>query len=58
MSDFLFPKGAPQRGIFCNRTLNLRSVGAIGYDMDYTLIQYKVVEWEGVAFHHAREQLL
>ncbi len=58
MSDFLFPKGAPQRGIFCNRTLNMRSLGAIGYDMDYTLIQYKVVEWEAVAFRHAREQLL
>ena len=58
MSDFLFPKGAPQRGVFCNRTLNLRSLGAIGYDMDYTLIQYKVVEWETVAFQHARERLL
>jgi hypothetical protein len=29
MSDFLFTKGAPQRGIICNRTLNLRSVGAM-----------------------------
>jgi HAD superfamily 5'-nucleotidase-like hydrolase len=57
MSDFLFPKGAPQRGVFCNRTLNLRSLGAIGYDMDYTLIQYKVVEWETAAFNHARDRL-
>lgn len=57
MSDFLFPKGAPQRGIFCNRTLNLRAVAAIGYDMDYTLVQYKVVEWETVAFDHARERM-
>ncbi|KAK4354938.1 hypothetical protein RND71_027132 [Anisodus tanguticus] len=28
------------RGIFCSRTLNLRSISAIGYDMDYTLMHY------------------
>ncbi|WP_442978427.1 5'-nucleotidase domain-containing protein, partial [Salinibacter sp.] len=28
------------RGLFCNRTLNLRGIQAIGYDMDYTLIHY------------------
>ncbi|XP_042475619.1 cytosolic purine 5'-nucleotidase isoform X3 [Macadamia integrifolia] len=31
------------RGIFCSRTLNLRSISAIGYDMDYTLIHYNVM---------------
>ena len=31
------------RGIFCSRTLNLRSISAIGYDMDYTLIHYSVM---------------
>lgn len=30
------------RGIFCSRTLNFRSISAIGYDMDYTLVQYNV----------------
>src|SRR5690606_28552637 len=39
-----------ERGMFANRTLNLRSVAAIGYDMDYTLIHYRTEEWEGVAF--------
>ncbi len=34
------------RGVYCNRTLNLRSIRAIGYDMDYTLIHYHVEEWE------------
>ena len=34
------------RQIYCNRTLNLRSIRAIGYDMDYTLIHYRVDEWE------------
>jgi 5'-nucleotidase len=41
------------RGVFANRTLNLRSVAAIGYDMDYTLIHYRTDDWEGAAFEHA-----
>jgi len=45
------------RRIFANRTLNLRSVQAIGYDMDYTLIHYRVEEWERAAFDHARRRL-
>lgn len=45
---------APERGVFCNRTLNLRAVRTIGYDMDYTLVRYKVDEWEQAAFEHAR----
>ena len=48
------PTLPPTRGLFCNRTLNLRGVRAIGYDMDYTLIHYFVDEWERVAFEHAR----
>lgn len=46
-----------QRGIFCNRTLNLRSIKAIGYDMDYTLIHYRVEAWERRAYEHLRHQL-
>ncbi len=45
------------RGLFCNRTLNLRSMRAIGYDMDYTLIHYRVEEWERRAYEHTRERL-
>jgi len=45
------------RGVFCNRTLNLRAIKAIGYDMDYTLIHYHVDVWEGRAYEHARERL-
>jgi 5'-nucleotidase len=44
----------PERGVYANRTLNLRSVEAIGYDMDYTLIHYRTEEWERAAFEHAR----
>jgi HAD superfamily 5'-nucleotidase-like hydrolase len=45
------------RGIFANRTLNLRTVPLVGYDMDYTLIHYHEAEWEGAVFAHAREAL-
>lgn len=46
------------RGIFCNRTLNMRSIKAIGYDMDYTLVHYNVEEWEGRAYKHLKKNLL
>ncbi len=48
----------PERGVFCNRTLNLRSIRSIGYDMDYTLIHYHVDAWEGSAFEHLKQGLL
>jgi len=48
----------PQRSVFCSRTLNMRSLRCIGYDMDYTLIHYKVVEWEGRAYYYAKQNLM
>jgi HAD superfamily 5'-nucleotidase-like hydrolase len=48
------PRG---RGIFCNRTLNLRSLRAIGYDMDYTLVDYRVDAFERMVYAQARERL-
>jgi HAD superfamily 5'-nucleotidase-like hydrolase len=48
------PRG---RGIFCNRTLNLRSVRAVGYDMDYTLVDYRVDAFEQMVYAQARERL-
>ncbi|KAL8161812.1 hypothetical protein V2J09_013301 [Rumex salicifolius] len=45
------------RGIFCSRTLNLRSISAIGYDMDYTLMHYNVTAWEGRAYDYCMENL-
>jgi 5'-nucleotidase len=50
-------RGSLERDVFANRTLNLRSVSAIGYDMDYTLIHYRTEEWEAEAFAHARRLL-
>ncbi|MRG92515.1 HAD-IG family 5'-nucleotidase [Polyangium spumosum] len=60
MSHFDGLPGKPprERGIFCNRTMNMRSIKAIGYDMDYTLIHYQVKEWERLAYEHLRTRLL
>ncbi|MBM3695263.1 MAG: HAD-IG family 5'-nucleotidase [Actinobacteria bacterium] len=46
-----------RRRLFGNRTLNLRRIRAVGYDMDYTLVHYRTEEWEGRAYHHARRLL-
>ncbi len=46
-----------QRRIYCNRTLNLRSIKAVGFDMDYTLVHYRVDRWETEAYERARENL-
>ena len=35
----------------------MRAVQAVGFDMDYTLIHYRVDEWEGAAFRTARDLL-
>jgi HAD superfamily 5'-nucleotidase-like hydrolase len=47
----------PGRGIYTNRTLNLRTVRAIGYDMDYTLVHYDPQAWEAAAYRHLRAKL-
>ncbi len=56
-SDDVGGEFKPERGVFVNRTLNMRSVEAVGYDMDYTLIHYNVDMWEGAAFDEARDLL-
>jgi HAD superfamily 5'-nucleotidase-like hydrolase len=53
-----FTRPPHERWIFCNRTLNLRSIKAIGYDMDYTLIHYHSAVWERAAYEHCKENLL
>ncbi len=46
------------RRLFCNRTLNLRAIEAIGFDMDYTLVHYRVDEWERRAYEHLKKRLI
>jgi 5'-nucleotidase len=45
------------RGLFCNRTLNLRKIRAVGYDMDYTLVHYHVALWEERAHAYVKAGL-
>lgn len=49
---------ASGRGLFSNRTLNLRAVKAVGYDMDYTLVHYHVDVWERRAHEYLKTKLL
>ena len=37
--------------------MNLRSIGVIGYDLDYTLVHYNTLEWEHRAYHYTRLRL-
>ncbi len=53
----LYENPPRSRGIFCNRTLNMRNIRAIGFDMDYTLIHYNVERWEMRAYEHLRRRL-
>jgi 5'-nucleotidase len=47
-----------ERSIFTNRTLNMRSIRAIGYDMDYTLVNYDVKLLEEMAFNQIKKKLI
>jgi HAD superfamily 5'-nucleotidase-like hydrolase len=52
------PRPGPERGVYCNRALNLRgSLRAVGYDMDYTLIHYHAERWERRAYAHLQRKL-
>jgi 5'-nucleotidase len=55
--DDLVRPPPPSRRVFANRTLNLRSIAAVGFDMDYTLIHYRTEEWERRAYEHARADI-
>jgi hypothetical protein len=44
--------------VFCNRELKLSGIRAIGFDMDYTLAQYKQPAFDKLAFDGAKEKLV
>jgi HAD superfamily 5'-nucleotidase-like hydrolase len=48
----------PGRQIYSNRTLNLRTIGAIGYDMDYTLVHYHADVWEQKVYDRLKEMFV
>jgi len=44
--------------VFINRTLNMKQIKAIGFDMDHTLIRYFSEAFEGLAFQFIVEKLV
>jgi hypothetical protein len=44
--------------IFVNRSLHLEKIKFFGFDMDYTLVEYRSPELESVAFNFAVERLI
>lgn len=52
-----WPVPAPQR-VFCNRTLDLGAISAVGFDMDYTLAQYIPETFERLAHDEAAKKLV
>ncbi|KAK9813561.1 hypothetical protein WJX73_007197 [Symbiochloris irregularis] len=48
----------PTRRVFCNRSLNMASIKAIGFDMDYTLAQYRPESFEVLAYELTVEKLI
>eukprot|EP00798_Chlamydomonas_sp_ICE-L_P013214 gene13214-19050_t len=49
-TDSVLPPPLPNKlKIFCNRALNMRQIQAVGFDMDYTLAQYRPETFEALA---------
>ncbi|KAK9271229.1 hypothetical protein L1049_026819 [Liquidambar formosana] len=44
--------------IFCNRSLNMKNIVAVGFDMDYTLAQYKSETFESLAYEGTIRKLV
>nr|VDD62944.1 unnamed protein product [Brassica oleracea] len=47
-----------KKQIFCNRSLNMRNIIAVGFDMDYTLAQYKSETFESLAYEGTVRKLV
>ena len=52
-STYAVPMGSR---IFCNRSLNMSSIAAVGFDMDYTLAMYKPETFEKLAYARDEEE--
>ncbi|XP_057434951.1 uncharacterized protein LOC130727731 isoform X2 [Lotus japonicus] len=44
--------------IFCNRSLNMKNIVAVGFDMDYTLAQYMPETFESLAYQGTIKKLV
>ncbi len=45
-------------GIYVNRTLNMKHIQAIGFDMDYTLVRYNSTAFEEMTYREIKKKLL
>ncbi len=45
-------------GIYVNRTLNMKQISAIGFDMDYTLVRYHSEAFEEMTYHAIINKLI
>jgi len=45
-------------GIYVNRTLNMKQIAAIGFDMDHTLIRYHSKAFESMTYHEIKKKLV
>lgn len=45
-------------GIFVNRTLNMKQIAAIGFDMDYTLVRYDSEAFEEMTYNEIKKKLV
>ena len=45
-------------GIYVNRTLNMKQIAAIGFDMDYTLVRYDSEAFEQMTYKEIKNKLL
>jgi HAD superfamily 5'-nucleotidase-like hydrolase len=48
----------PRHQIYCNRSLNMKSIKAIGFDMDYTLALYDPKTFETLAYKETLKKLV
>src|SRR5665647_1760561 len=44
-------------GIYVNRTLNMKQIAAIGFDMDYTLVRYDSEAFEEMTYNEIKKKL-
>ncbi len=44
--------------VFTNRTLNMKKIKHVGFDMDHTLVRYNSQEFEGLAHAHLLKKLV
>lgn len=51
-------KISKERRIFCNQSLNMKTIKAIGFDMDYTLCVYKPETFEVLAYQESLKKLV